>query len=62
MMQGHVQDGDPIAIWELSVDVIFLFDMYLNFRTAYYDRLGQLQVHCRCIACCYPTQAQLRPQ
>ncbi|KAG2440770.1 hypothetical protein HXX76_003626 [Chlamydomonas incerta] len=41
-LTGDIWHGDWLGIIELTVDLAFLFDIYLNFRTAYYDSKGHL--------------------
>ncbi|KAG2496753.1 hypothetical protein HYH03_005162 [Edaphochlamys debaryana] len=41
-LQGDVLQGDWLGIVELGVDLAFAVDIYLNFRTAYYDSKGHL--------------------
>eukprot|EP00201_Polytomella_parva_P007092 CAMPEP_0175083354 /NCGR_PEP_ID=MMETSP0052_2-20121109/27331_1 /TAXON_ID=51329 ORGANISM="Polytomella parva, Strain SAG 63-3" /NCGR_SAMPLE_ID=MMETSP0052_2 /ASSEMBLY_ACC=CAM_ASM_000194 /LENGTH=211 /DNA_ID=CAMNT_0016354785 /DNA_START=1 /DNA_END=632 /DNA_ORIENTATION=+ len=46
-LDGWIPAPDPeVAFWlsfaELLVDIFFLVDIYLNFRTAYYDSKGRL--------------------
>ncbi|EFJ48067.1 hypothetical protein VOLCADRAFT_117675 [Volvox carteri f. nagariensis] len=41
-LSGDTLGGDWVRIVELCVDLAFTFDIYLNFRTAYYDSKGHL--------------------
>ncbi|GIL83599.1 hypothetical protein Vretifemale_12379, partial [Volvox reticuliferus] len=41
-LAGDAFHGDWVGIVELCVDGAFAFDIYLNFRTAYYDSKGYL--------------------
>ncbi|KXZ53940.1 hypothetical protein GPECTOR_6g858 [Gonium pectorale] len=41
-LSGDAFHGDWVGIVELCVDLAFAFDIYLNFRTAYYDSKGHL--------------------
>lgn len=52
-LQGDHWDADAIGIFELVVDACFMFDIYLNFRTAYYDSRGNLVANRRRIALHY---------
>ncbi|GFR51910.1 hypothetical protein Agub_g14394, partial [Astrephomene gubernaculifera] len=41
-LSGDAFRGDWVDIVELAVDLVFAADIYLNFRTAYYDSKGHL--------------------
>ena len=40
--ERSIWTGNVVAVLDLLVDLCFLLDIWLNFRTAYFDRQGRL--------------------